>query len=330
MPLSAQAGNQPVVLCQGNIATLEQFTQRAEDYEFRCGMHVDRESLLARRKSELILRPAVYLNQQLITLSRIKDLLLTVTVTDLDGISSTQEIANFKIFEDREATYPFEVPANLNTISFTLTAKIKRLTDAKDVAFSVSRTFSVNEIDKSEQIQSVQLLHSDEGYFLDVLGKTGEARPSMPVQVTFKHRDFRQPFTVVLRSNAQGRVKLGSMPGITQVTTHVANHPQQWSLPQDRTTYPMHMNLAAGQSALLPHLGTSKEATRDEYSLLSVSQSTFVTDHFAAIKLNGGMIEVSSLPAGDYDLWLKRSNHHVQIHVLPARRSKAGDSADMC
>ncbi len=86
------------------------------------------------------------------------------------------------------------------------------------------------------------------------------------------------------------------MPGITNITLQVAGRTQTWSLPEDHATYPGNINLAAGQTASLPYLGSAKEATRQEFSLLSVRANTFVSDHFEAIKIVNGLIEVSDLP----------------------------------
>ena len=43
-----------------------------------------------------------------------------------DGISTTQRVKDFKLFEDRESTHAFRVPDRLSRIAFGLTAKVQK------------------------------------------------------------------------------------------------------------------------------------------------------------------------------------------------------------
>jgi len=49
------------------------------------GIYVDRESLLARNKVQVVIRPQLYLNGIPVTLSVLEDVRLVIVSTDLDG-----------------------------------------------------------------------------------------------------------------------------------------------------------------------------------------------------------------------------------------------------
>ena len=139
-----------------------------------------------------------------------------------------------------------------------------------------------------------------------MLGKTGEIKPDKPVQLQVKHRDFRQPINVTLKTDAAGVVTLGELAGIERITlTNPNGTTQSWPLLEpDATRYSVLQGIV-GETLSLPYLGAAAEPSRDELALLSYHGSTFVKDHFDALKLRDGMLELVGLPAGDYQLLLK-------------------------
>jgi len=62
-----------------------------------------------------------------VTLSVLKNVRLSITSTDRDGVNSTKDVPGFELYEDRESVYTFQVPARLSTIAFRLTAQVRNL-----------------------------------------------------------------------------------------------------------------------------------------------------------------------------------------------------------
>jgi len=58
------------------------------------------------------------------------------------------------------------------------------------------------------------------GYVVYQLGKTGEARPHEPLSITLHHEDYTDSYQVTLQTDADGRVELGPLPGITRLRVH--------------------------------------------------------------------------------------------------------------
>ena len=320
VPFSTRPGRQPIVLSHGTLSTLETFQHEAENYQLQAGIYVDRESLLARHTAQVIVRPALYLNGTPVTLSVLENVRLTLTSTDLDGVAVTEEISDFKLFEDRESVHEFKVPERLATIHFSLTAKVQNLSQNKKVDLSVSNSFQLNGIDKTDAVEDLHLLKVESGYVLELLGKTGEPRPDRPIQLVLKHRDFKAPVHVTVRSDAQGQVALGPLADLQTVTaTAPSEITRSWPLRQDQHSLYGTLHGQEGTSLTLPYMGQATEAERAELSLIEVRGGQFVADRFAALKIANGMIVMSDLARGNYELLLKKTNQRVQIKIAAGK-----------
>src|SRR5207253_1100460 len=62
VPFSAQPGRRPIVMTVGEFSCFDTIEHQPENYRFVAGIHVDRESLLALRPTNLLVRPALFLN----------------------------------------------------------------------------------------------------------------------------------------------------------------------------------------------------------------------------------------------------------------------------
>ena len=102
---------------------------------------------------------------------------------------------------------------------------------------------------------------------------------------------------------------------VTLSATDLGGTTRSWPLEKDRCYYPALIHGKVGEPIQLPYLGSNAQPQRDEFSLLQVRGSTFVSDHFSAIQLKNGFIELNQLPAGDYNLLLKRTNEQISLRL---------------
>ena len=175
----------------------------------------------------------------------------------------------------------------------------------------------LNGIAKTEKIEDLHLAKFGPEYILELLGRTGEPKADRPVQVTLKHREFREPVKVSLKTDAQGRVRLGALADIVHVSAIGPEQTtEQWSLPLDRHTYRSLVHAKLGDAVTLPYLGSAAAPSRDELALFEVLGSNIRSDQFDAISIKDGMIELRGLAAGDYDLWLKKSGERIRVRVV--------------
>lgn len=330
VPFSSNENRQAIVISSGGISSLDHFQHQAETASLNAGFYVDRESLLKQKAAQLIVRPSISLNGTPVSVKLLEDVKLTIASTDLDGISTSQEVPDFKLFEDRESTHEFQVPHRLSSLTFTLTAKVKKQTEgSRKIDLTASDSITINSIDRTEKIEDLHLLKSGDQYVAELRGKTGEPKPSRAVQFNFKHRDFRQVHQVTLKTDANGRVVLGPLVDI--VTVHAVspeNSQEQWPLPVDSHSYSQTLNGKAGEPIVVPYLnksglpvsgeqakGATGKPTRSEFSLLELRGDTYVSDRFDHLSLKDGLVVLNKLPIGDFDLLLKTTGAHIRVRV---------------
>ena len=348
VPFTSAPQRQAIVLQHGDFCSLDYFQHQAEEYSLAAGIYVDREALLRRQKAIVVVRPQLLLNGIPVTLSVLEDVRLMITSTDHDGVATAKEVKDFKLFEDREATYEFQVPQRLSQLRFELKAKVQNLSQNKRLDLAAQESFALNQIDQTEKVEGVQLLRVAGEYMVDLLGKTGEAKADRPVRFALKHRDFREPVQVTLQADPQGRVRLGPLADIVSVTaTGPEDVAQTWTLGRDQHTYYQTLHGTEGQALEVPFMASmgnrksgpgdlrSEHAarsetraervgqaqgkpTRDEVSLLELRADSFVVDRFESLATDGGLLRITNLARGDYDLWLKRDNQRIRIRITQA------------
>ncbi len=344
IPFSNSPGRQPMILSapvgtkagKNELSILAHLEQEAENYALNAGIYVDREALLKRATATLAIRPQLSINGNPVSLKLLEEVTLRITAVDLDGIPSTQEIENLPLYEDRETTHDFQVPPRLASLSVQLTAKVAKLSaGGKKQDLADAHAVSLNEIDKSDKTEDLYLVQADGNYIVELRGKTGEARPSRPVSIAVKHRLFRHPYHTNLKTDPAGRITLGTLTDISSITV---SGPQgishTWNLRQDKHTYTGALHGNADKPLTLPYMplrfgkqlqpqAAKPELSRDEISLIELRDGAFYADRFENLKLDGGLLKLEKLVAGDYDLWLKTTNTHIRVR-LTAGEAVAG------
>jgi hypothetical protein len=251
-----------------------------------------------------------------VTLSVLEDARLTITSINHDGISTTREIADLTLPEDREIVQEFQVPPRLSVLQFTLKANVWNVSQNRKVELATAEVFRLNGIDRTDKIEDLHLTSFDGQYVLEVLGRTGEPRAHRPVRLTIKHRDFRQTVHVTLQADADGRVELGELPRVEQLTAVGPQEiPRTWLLRGDRQTRLSTMHAVEGTTFELPYSGSGDEPSREELSLLELRGDQFVADHFDALRRAPGTLKVAPLPRGDYDLLFKETGERIRFRI---------------
>ena len=321
VPFSNAPGRQPLVLSDGQFSSLAYFEQESENYQLAAAMYVDREQLIARRTAKLLVRPQLSLDGTPVSRKVLEDVRLVITSTDLDNVTSTKEVPDFKLFDDRESTYEFLVPQRLSSIRFQLKAKVQNQSRNQKLDLAVEQVFALNEIDKTDKIEDLHFAQVGADYVVDLLGKTGEPKRDRPVQFVLKLRDYTQPVYVSLQSNAQGRVVLGPLVGVVNVT---ATSPQgvshTWPIRHDEHTYPQTMNADVGDSVEVPYMGDKAKPDRAEVSLLELRGERFFADRFENLSIKDGFLQIDKLPPGNYSLLLKDSGREIALRLTAGVR----------
>ncbi len=336
VPFSTRPGRQSFLLRHGGLTTLEQFEHQGENYRLSAGMYVDRESLIRKKEAQVAVRPSLQVNGVPVALSLLEEPTLVVHSTDRDGVSSSQEVPGFRVQEDRESVHVFQVPEGLSSLSFTFHGKVQNLSLNQKQDLSDSISVSLNGIDAEAHIEDLHLARTAAGFVVCHLGKSGEPKAGTALNVQFKHRDLVPMLHITLQTDANGRVELGHLRDILSLTVSTPSGvSESWTLPRDRSRTPSAINVRAGETFRVPLMEVAPlgaTGVPDEFGkpaapettvqrrdafLLEFTGGTFVRDHFKALSRKDGCLEVAGLPAGDYQLFLKRDFALITVRVAP-------------
>jgi len=323
VPFTAQGGNQPVILQSGGLAKLAYFRSLPEQYAFRAGIYIDRETLLRRRDAAVIIRPSLQLHGTPISVHLLENVHLEIATTDREGVRSVKRVNDLKLFDDKETTVPFRVPDNIVNVSCTLRAQIKSMATRQPIDLGDARSYPLNQIDQTAFTRDLHLMHVDNHYVLELLGKTGEIQPNQAVRVVLKHRYFTQPIDVTLKTDAAGRINLGPLERIDRVSAVTPqNLGRSWTLLRDRRAGLEIVQGLAGKPIAVPYLGDAENVTPAGFSLLETRGGTFVKDWTGSLKLVGGYLTAENLPAGDFSLRIKETGQDIAIRLTDGKSAE--------
>jgi len=171
-------------------------------------------------------------------------------------------------------------------------------------------------VERTDKIEDLHLAKFGPDFAIELLGRTGEVKPDRPVNLSLKHRDFKEQVNVTLKTDPLGRVVLGPLADIVSVTaTGPEGTAHTWPLPLDRHTFRSAIHAKAGDTVTVPYLGSGERPTRGEFALLEMRGNTFVSDRFEALAIKDGLLEARGLAPGDYDLWQKVTGEKIRIRI---------------
>ncbi|MGI9516927.1 MAG: hypothetical protein ACR2NP_07785, partial [Pirellulaceae bacterium] len=319
VPFSAQPGRETVIMEHGGLSVRSSFNHLSENWDLRAGIYVDREALVKAGRASVLVRPQLRVAGQPAPLRLLEDVSLIVRATDLDGIQTTREFRNLEVVEEHETEVEILVPGRLQSINFELQARVQNASRNEPQDLSAGQSYSFNEIDRTESLQTVHYRENDDGHWLAVRGKTGEARAAQAVHVKLKHRMFSDPVTVNLQSDERGQIKLGALKDIVWIAALLDGTPEQsWTLNQSRQTGYGTINVSDQNPVQVP-FDTDQSDPRP--SLLELRGSTYFSDQTDKVSVADGLITISPLPPGDYELYLRHNGHRTRIQVTAGPES---------
>lgn len=303
IPFTNQPGTKNLIVgdAAGTFATLTQFNHHAEDYRLDAQFHIEREQLLARREATLAVRTALMLGETHLAPELLTEPKLTITSVTHEGISTTREVKDLKLSAGSVLTHTFSVPEGIASITVKLSGKVEVLSNGGEKRdLSASHTWTLNGIDKTEATSDGHLSTFDGQRIFELLGKNGEPVADQQIVFTFKHRDFTRVQTHALKTDDKGRVPLGKLEGIEQLTAKASNgRSGSWMFEEADSTLSTAIHAVEGETVRIP-----QNAKAPGTSLLSTTVGTFTSDQSAHIKTENGFLTLTGLKPGDYSLKL--------------------------
>ena len=317
IPFSNNPGNRTVILRDGDFASLARFNHLGENYRLKVGFHIDRESLRSGEKATLLVRPSLRLNGYPTSLNLLEEIQLVITTYDHENQPTRMEVPIEKLDPREEFTHEFRVPERTHRMNAFVEAKVESLSGSKKVNLSDNFSISINGIDQITQTASPLLLRSSDGFVLEVRGKNGEPFVDYSVPFSFKHVDFRRTRNHTLKTNNNGRIQLGFLQNIEWLQVNSPNT-QKWKLEKysvGRSYLPTLVHAVLGDSVSFPFPRLGNRILVNEFSLFETRANAFFVDQSDKISTLPGQIEISDLPAGNFQFHHHPTGRTVKIRI---------------
>ena len=325
LPFSV-GGEHPIVLTDGDFASFEQLTLPVEKYHLAAGFHIERETLLPGTEARLAVRPDFRVGNQPASVSLLKDVVLSITTTDLNGISSVNQVADFKLFDNLESIYKFRVPARLRNLSVSLRAKAESISrGGEKMELGDQTRFDLNGIDETPQVADCHLSRMGGNYLLEIFGKTGEPVADRAVHFQIQHRDFKRQLHFNLKTDERGRIQLGKLDGIQSIETSSDGMlSRNWTLSRDQHSYPDSIHAAMGDPVRIPAPLVTGKLSPADVAVFEKRSGTFVKNNFSQCSFGSGIIQIEGLAPGDYELRLRHADATINLRVTNASSTLSG------
>lgn len=336
IPYGAKAQGK-LLLRAGSLASVVPIEIAAEHYQFRAGIHVEREQLIAGATAELVIAATLTLAGVPVDLGLIEEPTLTISSTDRHGISSSLTVP-LTLAGEAEAVHRFTVPDALRSLDFEVRGKVRSVTEQREVELSARSSISVNELDLTAEVADLHLSKTAAGYVLHVLGKSGEPRAGVELALACSHLDFRAHMHMRLQTDAHGRIELGVLEDIRWLQATLGSARQrEWTLVRPDFRLPAQIHTTVGRNLALPR--PSGATVEQAASLLERGATGFRRSCSEALELCDDGLHVRGLAPGHYLLTYKLDEQVTEIHVgaeqvvrnfsIGARRQLALTRADL-
>ena len=327
IPFSTRPRPETLVVYHGNLAAPVRFDHIAESYQLEANAYVDAESLLRGETAVLVLRPALSVAGQPVSLALLESPQLTLTLTGTDGIPTEEQI-NLDLDDADAFTHEFNIPESGASLSLSLSASVQNLSQNRKDKLSASDSFHFNQSDATAMVRDLHLGKTANGYFIEARGKNGAPHPGIEIGMFFSHRDFKRDLVHSPTTDANGRIELGHLPGITAIravhptrTLHPSRANRTWQLPVDTATLPSALHAAAGETIRLPLIDNLADSP-SVFSLLERRGNRFVRDWNASLSTRDGFLEITDLPPGDFSLFVKPLQQDIPVRVTRGKNEK--------
>ena len=325
VPFRGSQSYSTAVITDGEVTDCVTFLHRAESYELKCGFVLMEESLLMGAMASFAVQPKLFVSGLPGPSQLMKEMIVTVTIVDMEGISSEKKFPQTQLSEGL-IQLEFEVPAKAVLVTLRFACQVTPMTASKPLVLTTQRDFHVNQNCTSKSCKQLFLRRSEGQYYVQVLGKNGETKAKEVVLVWLQLLGGREVPDTHLATTEFGLVKLGPLESAALVRVSLVEDPSvvnQWSLASFRPVvqYPGQLVLCEGDSFGLPlrrkgDLNAPLSTVEAEMQTCA-EDGTVLTAGTAGIRFEpeAEMLVLENLKAGGYKLILA-SETQVIIEVL--------------
>eukprot|EP01083_Nonionella_stella_P301896 1038317_1 len=321
--------SQQIILERADDATfniLSTFDHQTEHYAMQCGIYVDREQLLEKKRASIVVRAGLFLNGHRVTNALLENCKLSVKLKTGDGVDVDKTFSNFQLNDDKESIATFTVPNEPRAIAIRLDAQVKNMSQNTKQSLSQSASFKMNSIDNSSNIGQMFLIPQFDGaYIVALYGKNGEGIGNKDIELTLDSKYFKSTLSFKLTTDDKGRVYLpprlnDDFVRLRASCAAVDGIRCDWDL-NDGIEYcdtPNILHMTTNASVCIPYAPAIKP--KKEFQLaFGLTDKYYIQSYALPQHLQydaaTGYIIIKDLPAGDFILKCLDLDYDINIYV---------------
>ena len=304
------------IVTDGKLAEQINFQHLRERYRLSAGMHVDRSLMQSGNVAKLLIRPRLEMSGHIVDPGMLRDVSVRIQATDLENLSTTKNIEDIELDQNRELVIPFRVPARLANLSVSLTGKIVGIATGQEQTVQTSRSWDIAGIRRTNHTHDTFLSRDGANYLIDVRGRSGESIPHATVRVSLQTEARNATVEQTLQSDDNGRVHLASLAGVTKIRYGMPGGMQhERDLDLDVAVWPSVIHATTDRTVRLP-LADDLDDPGERYRLLELRGGSYHADHSENLVIEKGLLVIGTLAAGDYHLLDRETGRSTQVVVV--------------
>jgi hypothetical protein len=350
IPYMRNAVSDVGILVDGDFSEIISISIPKETYQLRGDFHFCHESLIMGNSMKVIFKPQLFVNNRIIPLVRLKKPKITVTLGKMENnslIPIKHVFEDIKLSDHSEVTFELQVPPKLINIAFNFECEIANKSLNVNEPLIVSTTHAVKTYSEDSNLFKLYLTKDGEEYLIQALGKNGEPKRALQLDILPKHKlSLFNLDKVSLHTDDQGFVYLGNInyycSGLTVTGTYqnkAFSENFNFDLENDFYNYPTQLDLLENEEVSLPlrrGQGTERHSLDYYIALLSISTGKILRDltlnsnylEYNAFKLssekenpdnnstsNSGELRLKNLPVGEYRVFFREINQSIAVKV---------------
>ncbi len=301
VPFSTNPGNVPMLLMHGDLAQVATRFFGAESYALALDLVLDRQQLVAGRTAKAIARVRLTCANVPVSLALLEQTTWDIAITDRHGVATTKS-QPLVLADDRAAVLELPLGDDVANVAVSVRGRVKVISTQSEQELVQTASVAVAQMDSTNATEALYLARTASGWVLSALGKSGEPRAQRPVSVVLVHRWSRIELTVELATDAQGRIELGELPGISQIRATLGASSQAWFCDDaERAELPIIAVHGRDIIVPIPPSRAAQELVRG-LSLVELRAQVPLRHVAASVTAIESGIVIGKLPVGEYQL----------------------------
>ncbi|MCB9697579.1 MAG: hypothetical protein H6738_12430 [Alphaproteobacteria bacterium] len=302
-------GEVDAVLVDGDLAVPTRVVLPAEEPAFRVRAMLDRQSLVATREIEVLLRPELRIGESPAAMDLLEEPWVEVTTVDRAGVAARRRQPMVWV-DDGETALPLTVPEHVASLSLAFGGRLRLVTQQRHQDLRHDVVLEVGTMDATDATEALVLARSTQGYELRLLGKTGEPRPGRAVVVTLDHRWVTAPIECTLATDERGAIRLGALPGVRAIHARSA----RWDLGPVSASCSRQRVVRQGDRVALA-AASGPDGETPSARVVELRGGAPARDHSATAGSEPGLVRLGDLPVGEVRVHVGEEVH--DLRVLP-------------